>query len=338
MKVLTPRELNRTLLLRQLLLARRRISLVGAVGRLVAMQAQYAPSPYVALWSRVEGLRKEALTAALVDGRVIKAGVMRGTLHVVTRELYPLLQAAHVESQSARIAGLGTDPAALLAAMPDRPLSGREARELAGRVLGTDDRWTVELTLRATPWVRTAPVGPWPHNKPSPSVPWREPLASAGEGAARVVRGYLAAYGPAAREDIVQFTGFRMRQIDPALAGTRTFADESGRVLFDLPRLTIAGAGVPAPVRFLPPFDSVILAHRDRSRILPDQYYETVLKKQNAMTLATFTVDGLIAGSWRAEQRRGRWAISVSPFAPLPVRARREIDAEADRLAAFYNS
>ena len=140
------------------------------------------------------------------------------------------------------------------------------------------------------------------------------------------------------RRDVEQFTGFRLGQIDPALEGLRTFADEEGRVLYDLARAPLAAADVPAPVRFLPPFDSVILAHRERTRILPDRYRDTVIRKKNGTMLPTFTVDGLIAGSWRAERVRGRFVVVPEPFEPLPSRVRREVEEEAERLAAFYAS
>jgi hypothetical protein len=335
-RTLTERELNRTLLLRQFLLARTRRPLLEVIARLVALQAQYAPSPYVALWSRRAGFRKAQLTDALRDGSVVKAGVMRGTLHVVTRDLYPFIESAHIESQRGRVAGLGVDLAALFAAWPDEPVADTAA--LAGRLLGTDDPWTIAFTLRALPWARTEPVGDWPHTKPSPSIPWREPLASPDDGAARVVRDYLAGYGPAAREDVEQFTSFKVRQIAPVLEGLRTYADEHGRLLFDLPGARLASAAAPAPVRFLPPFDSIILAHRDRSRILPDEYLDVVLRRRNATTLATFTVDGLIAGSWKAERVRGQWCVAVESFAPLPAPVRREVEVERDALERFYNS
>lgn len=335
-RVLTLRELNRALLARQMLDGRRRVPVAKAVGRLVAMQAQYAPSPYVALWARLTGFRKEQLTRALRNGTVIKSGVMRGTLHVVTRELYPYIQAAHIEAQRGRATGLGTDPERLAERWPDEP--PEDPRALAGRLLGTDDRWTIAFTLRAMPWVRTAPLGEWPHNKPSPSVLWREPLAPPEEGAARVVRGYLSAYGPASREDVEQFTGFRRRQIDPALDRTRIFEDEQGRVLHDAPRAPLPDARTEAPVRFLPAFDSVILAHRDRARILPAAYLDTVLRRKNATTLATFTVDGFIAGSWKIDKARGRWKLWTEPFEPLPRRVREEVEREGERLVAFYES
>jgi hypothetical protein len=324
----TPRELNRTLLARQLLLERGKLSVPRAVERLVALQAQYAPSPYVALWSRLQGFRKEQLTRALARGTVVKGWPLRATLHVTTREDFPALAAGSVESLRGR--KLDVDLDALRRALPARPLTSRETFEIAGKTLGTDDRWTIAFALRRLAWVRTPSEGPWPHTKPTPAFVWPEPLPAPAEGVARAVRAYLTGYGPATRDDIQQFTGFRLGQIDPALEAMREL--EEG--LFDVPRGRVTKATVKAPVRFLPPFDSIILAHRDRSRILPDEYYETVIRRKNATTLATFTVDGFIAGAWKLDGRKLR----IDPFAPLPRRARQEVDAEAGRLAAFYES
>jgi hypothetical protein len=327
-------ELNRTLLARQLLAERKRVTVVQAVERLVALQAQYAPSPYVALWSRVAGFRKEQLTSGLVDGTIVKAGTLRTTLHVVAAGEFPSLIAAHIDAHRGRTAGLGVDIEALRAAMPEEPASSAVLTELGHRVLDTDDDWTVAFAYRALPFVRTAPVGPWPHTKPSPLVLWREPLPDAQASATRVVHRYLAAYGPASRDDIAQYTFFKLRQIDPALAGLRTFEDENGVTLYDNPRGRIAAADAPAPVRFLPAFDSIILAHRDRTRILPDEYRDVVINKKNATTKNTFTVDGFVAGAWRIEKRK----LVLDAFAPLPLRARREVEAEGERLLAFFAS
>jgi hypothetical protein len=169
-------------------------------------------------------------------------------------------------------------------------------------------------------------------------VLWRDELPHPCESAIRVVRQYLAAYGPASRDDIAQFTSFRLGQIDPGLEGLRTFADEEGRTLYDVARAPLPAGDTPASVRFLPAFDSVILAHRDRSRIVPREYLEAVFNTKNATTKQTFTVDGFVAGAWRIERKRGRWQLSVEPFAPLPAKARRAVDAEGERLVAFYES
>jgi hypothetical protein len=320
------RELNRTLLARQMLLRRTRLPVVRAVERLVALQAQYAPSPYLSLWSRLEDFRKERLTRALERGSVVKAPSIRATLHVTTRSDFPFLHASSIESLRAR--RLEADLERLRAAIPTRPLAAKELFALAAEVLGTSDRWTIASALRRIPTIRTPPEGSWPHTKPTPVVLWTEPVPLADEAAAHVVRRYLAAYGPATRQDIEQFTFFRLGQIDPALDDMRRLGDG----LYDVPRGRIVPAETPAPVRFLPPYDSIILAHRDRSRILPDEYYEAVIRRKNATTLATFTVDGFIAGSWRLEGRKLR----IEPFAPLPPPARREVDAEGERLRSFY--
>jgi Winged helix DNA-binding domain len=278
----TPRELNRTLLARQSLLERKAATVPAAVARLVALQAQWAPSPYVALWSRVDGFRKAQLTNALVRGTVVKAQCLRITLHVVHRRRF------------------GDVIAASMAARPGR-MSGE---------------------------IRSDPIGPWPHTKPSPSAPWPEPLPEPAAAAVRVVRDYLAGYGPATRQDIQQFTGFLMRQIDPALDGLQQLDDD----LWDLPRCRLVGGRTAAPVRFLPAFDSIILAHRDRSRIVPPEYLEAVFNRKNATTKNTFTVDGFVAGAWRLNGTK----LELEPFAPLPRTWRARVEAEGERLRSWY--
>jgi len=205
-------------------------------------------------------------------------------------------------------------------------------------VLGIDDPWTIAFTLRAIPMVRLPPVGPWPHHRPSPELVWREPLPPPHDAAAFVVARYLTAFGPAAREDVEHFTAFRIRQIAPALKGARTFADERGRVLYDATRAPLPAADTRAPVRFLPPYDSIILGHRDRSRIVPDEYVDRVYRKANTTTLPTFTVDGFVAGTWRVERKLDTATITLEPFAPLPRAKRGEIEGEGERLVRWMES
>src|SRR4029077_12903861 len=111
-----------------------------------------------------------------------------------------------------------------------------------------------------------------------------------------------------------------------------TFEDEEEQTLYDMQRAPLADARVKAPVRFLPAFDSIILAHRARARIVPPEYVETVFNKKNATTKNTFTVDGFVAGAWRIEKGK----LAIEPFAPLPLEVRREVDAEGAKLLAWY--
>jgi hypothetical protein len=97
-RVLTLRELNRATLARQLLLERKRLSPVAVIERLVGMQAQWPPAPYVGIWTRTTGFRREALERELASAAVVKATVMRQTLHLVTRHDYALIRAAQSET------------------------------------------------------------------------------------------------------------------------------------------------------------------------------------------------------------------------------------------------
>jgi Winged helix DNA-binding domain len=320
----TLRQLNRTLLARQLLLERRRISPVQAVSRLVALQAQYAPSPYVALWSRVDEFCKEHLAE---NENLVKAPTLRTTLHVMARADYPDIASAAIDSRRGRTENLGVDIEALRRALPREALTSVELNEVAARVLGTDDRWTLAFALRALPIVRVGVVGPWPHTKPPPARLWDEELPDPQAAATRVVRAYLAAYGPATLEDIEHFTNFRKRQIRPAL---EDLPERDG--VYDVPRARRATGRERAPVRFLPAYDSIILAHKDPSRIVPPEYVAAVYNRKNTTTKNTFTVDGFVAGTWRVERER----LVVEPFERLPAKARREVDEEGERLLAWY--
>ena len=318
------RELNRTLLARQLLLERSSHRVPDAVGHLLALQAQWAPSPYVALWSRLDGFRKDGLTSS---PEVVKGSTLRTTLHVMARREFPAISAAAVESRRGRTENLGVDVEALRRAMPRRPLHRGEVEAIVARVLGTDDRWTVAFALRALPFVRDGVVGPWPHTKPPPIRFWHDPLPDAQESSRRVVHAFLAAYGPATRKEIERFTAFRVRQIAPALEGL-----EEHDGLYDLPGAPRVSGRVRAPVRFLPAYDSMLLAHLENGRVVPREYVGAVYNRKNATCKSTFTVDGFVAGTWRVEGKR----IVVEPFEPLPLRTRREVDGEAASLLAWW--
>jgi hypothetical protein len=154
--------------------------------------------------------------------------------------------------------------------------------------------------------------------------------------AARVelVRRYLGAFGPATRADISDWSGLRVADVAPALEQLeplRRFRDENGRELLDLPRAPLPPADTPAPVRFLPKWDNTLLAHKDRRRVLPEELRKIVIGKNGDVT-QTFLVDGIVAGSWKAD---GKKKITVTPFAPLPRVARRDVEEEAARLEAW---
>jgi hypothetical protein len=346
-RVLTLRELNRATLARQLLLERRRMSVPKAIEQLAGLQAQWPPSPYVALWSRLEGFERERLTRALLRRQVVKATAMRITLHLLSAGDYILfagaLKAPWVAQLTRRMERMGVDvdvPALAeqaLALMADGPRSRSEVLDVFG---STGEQpwfiWTLvqaELGLVRTPdsaiWRRTVgPVSYVPAQAWLGRTPDTEPRALV-----HLVRRYLAAFGPASRADLAQWSGLPISALAPALdtlEPLRRFRDEGGRELLDLPRLPLPGADVRAPVRFLPQWDSSLLAYDVRERILPKAYRKTVIQR-NGDVQPTFLVDGFVAGTWRERSRR----VELEPFEPLPRAARRDVEAEAKRLEAF---
>jgi Winged helix DNA-binding domain len=342
-RFLTLRELNRTTLMRQLLLRRRSLSPRGAIERLAGLQAQWSPSPYLALWSRLEGFRRDQLERALRRDAVLKATLMRATLHLVSARDYAFFASAVREAQTvARTRGVEPPPqaaverAAALAA--ERPLTRREL--LA--VLGHEERIDPMVDprpLRQLHWLlvlagldQTPDSAMW---TPARVARFRNPgipLAPLPEALERLVVRYLAAFGPASRADAATWSGVPVRDLATPFdsLALRRFRDELGRELFDLPRAPIAAADVPAPPRLLPRWDNLLLAHKDRRRVLPDGYRMTVIRK-NGDVQPTFLVDGFVAGLWREQNGK----IVLEPFEPLPRTARRELETEARRLETW---
>lgn len=336
-RTLTQRELNRATLARQLLLERARLPVPRAVQRLAAMQAQDAKAPYIGLWSRLDGFRKEQLTRAYERKRVVRGTLFRVTIHLVSAADHAGFAAVMQGRWSDEFENWG---------IPRDELAGRIHRlaESGPFTLAEANRLTPELPERyrwrvrcLTPLVHVPPAGTWGTVRVKAMTAERWLAASKPrpeEAASLLVRRYLAAYGPASREDLLRFAGLRVKDVqsgferlDGRLLQVQT---EDGRTLLDLKRAPRPSADTPAPVRFLPMWDHLLLGYDDRTRTLPREYQPEVIR-QNGDVLQTFLVDGVVAGLWTHEDGRVR----TEPFAPLPRTARREVEEEASRLAAF---
>jgi hypothetical protein len=307
------------------------------IERLVGMQAQWPPAPYVGIWTRTTSFRRERLERELASAAVVKATVMRQTLHLVTRRDYALLRAAMSETnfpaESAVAKKLAPSVRALAASGPLTTADALAHLEREHRLTGIQARraWQAArvrahvLHHHETALWRASPGGRFLAIE-EPDA--HEPLVARAE----ILRRYLAAFGPATRRDIVSWSMMHVPEIQRSLdtLELRRFRDEQGRELLDVPRAPLPDAETPAPVRFLPKWDNVLLAFADRTRVLPERYRKTVIR-MNGDVAQTFLVDGLVAGTWRVENGR----VVADPFAPLPRAARRELGEEAERLEEF---
>jgi hypothetical protein len=339
-RTLSLRELNRATLARQMLLERRRSSPLAAIERLVGMQAQWPPAPYVGLWTRLDGFRRETLERAVLRGDVLKPTVMRGTLHLVTARDYPLFYAAfkemntwfgpaHLERAQAAIPGV-------LALLRDGRITHSEIfshlRETHPALEEMDWRRMVHAVRRHAHLIHARETAAWT-TKPAAVYELVAEPAEIEVPAARaeLVRRYLRAFGPATKADIADWSGLRVRDFEHALEGLPTHRTEEGRELFDVPRTPLPAGDVPAPVRFLPKWDNVILGFADRTRVISDEIRKQVIGK-NGDVAQTVLVDGVVAATWAVDPK-GK--VTVRPFAPLPRVWRREVDDEAARLEAW---
>jgi hypothetical protein len=319
------------------------------VGRLLAVQAQDLRSARLALRARGRGLvAGDVDTALSVDRSLVMGWLFRGTLHLVRSEdylwLFPLTAPVAAQPNRRRLGQEGVSPDQAEAAVEIvREALEREGpllRAELGERLASPTSWgypQAEIPTRgqALPhllllafWRGVAVLGPvraegqafvsprdWLGEAPGP--PSEEARAS---GLAELGRRYLAGHEPADAEDLAAWSGLPLRDARTALGG---------------PRWTGGGAPpAPVPPRLLPAFDPYLLGWRDRSFAVPPEHARRV-HPGGGVLRATATVDGTAVGTWTARRSRGRLAVTIDPFAPLPARAAKALAAEADDVARF---
>jgi hypothetical protein len=351
--VLSDRALNRATLERQLLLRRSSMSPLRAIEHLVGLQAQVPLNPYTALWSRLEGFRPEDLAQLLEDRKVVRMALMRATIHLVSADdcmlLRPLMQpvldgelARHAEYGPA-LDGVDID-AALEFARPllaERPRTGRELRALMEERFPDANAAALAYACRCRlALVQVPPRGVWGRSAQVASTTaetWLGRPLALRPSLDDVVLRYLGAFGPAAVADLAtwsRLTGLRevVERLRPSL---RVFRDERGRELFDLPAAPRPDPETPAPPRFLPEYDNVVLSHADRSRFLSAR--RASFAQVSTPIHGSVLHDGHLCGTWRLERnRRADSALLViDHVVRLPKRAASSITAEGRRLLRF---
>jgi Winged helix DNA-binding domain len=338
-RVLTLRELNRATLARQLLLERKRVSPTAVIERLVGLQAQWPRSPYVGIWTRTTSFKRAALERELAKGTVIKATVMRQTLHLVTPRDYAVIRAAMSENnypwETSVAKELAPSIRALAAGGHVVTADALDHLEREHGLKGVNARRAWRAARLRAHLLHHYETALWDGRPQGRFIALDEPETYVPlDARAEILRRYLAAFGPATKNDMVTWSMMRTPEIKRSLTvlepELRRFRDERGRELLDVRRAPLPGAETPAPVRFLPKWDNVLLAHADRTRVLPEPYRKRVIK-MNGDVAQTFLVDGFVAGTWSVEDGH----VAVEPFAKLTGAVRQEVDDERERLEAF---
>jgi hypothetical protein len=340
-RVLTRRELNRAVLARQLLLERSPAALPRALERIAGIQAQYAPSMYVGLWSRLADCERYALTRALERRSVVQATLMRSTIHLVSADDYwPLALAVRTARREQWIRATrgrvkAPEMAAAARRMRSRLADGPMRRKEIDELLGRDRSQALGLWLNL---VRVPPSGTWERRRADLyglAEAWIEPTdVSPAAALEHLVRRYLGGFGPATAAEIGNWAGLTPKAVQPALKRLelRRFRAEDGAELLDLPRAPLPAPDTPAPVRFLPTWDATLLVHARRAAILPEEHRPKIFHTKNPQSTPVFLIDGEVAGTWRHEAG----TVRLEPFGRLAAATRRALDSEAERLAAFH--
>jgi hypothetical protein len=346
---LSTRALNRAALARQMLLRREKVSILDGIERLVALQAQLPNPPYVGLWTRLANFQRDELTTLIEKRRVVRSTMMRATQHLVTARDYLWLRAVlqpMLDQRCRHNYGRGTagiDAAELVdagrAMLEERP---HTITELKARLA---ERWpkhdplalgySVQMLL---PLIHIPPRGTWGMGGAVPAVlaePYLGRRMSNDRSPAKMTLRYLAAFGPATVADVQEWSGLKgLREVVDALRPKLgVLRDVQGRELFDLPDAPLPDPDTPAPVRFLPEYDNLVLAYADRTRMLTREAQQAIWTKNGL--LATALVDGTVAASWKIVRERKRTTLVIDPVRRIAKSDRVALAEEGARLLAF---
>lgn len=310
--------------------------------RMGGLQAQYAPSMYIGLWSRLEGFERSDLDAALERRAVVQGTLMRTTIHLVSaRDYWPLAVAIRKGRReqwlrARRDSASASQMAAAAKRLRPRLAKGPMHRRQIGELVG--DSMMINGVGVWLDLVRVPPSGTWEHRRAdlyAAAEDWLgPPKVKRDQAIEHLVRSYLRGFGPAPLRDISDWAGLPPQQIEPAAKRLRLrhFRSEDGSELIDLPRAPLPDPDTPAPVRFLPVWDTVLLAHMRRAGTLAEEHRPLIFNPKYPQSVPTFLVDGTVAGTWKYDGDRVR----IESFGRLSQSVRRALREEAERLAALH--
>jgi hypothetical protein len=297
----------------------------------------------IGLWTRLEGLDRDALTRALERRRVVQGTLLRSTIHLVTpgdwwpwaaatreRRREEWLRTRKDVATAKEMAGIART---VRARIGDGSITRKDLQELIAKGAPGISAINAWLDL-----VRVPPSGTWDRRRAdifALAEEWigPDPAPTKGEATRSLVEAYLRAFGPGTAAEAADWAGLPIGAVKAALADVklRRFRSEDGAELLDLPRLPLPDPETPAPARLLPVWDATTLVHARRTQILPEEHRAKVFNTKTPQSMHTFTVDGQVAGSWKLEKGK----VKLQPFGRVDKSSRRELEGEGERLAAF---
>jgi hypothetical protein len=351
MNTLSPRAINRATLARQHLLARTSQTAVDMIEHLVGMQAQAPFPPYTGLWTRLTDFQPTELADALLERQVVRIALMRGTVHLVSAAdacfLRPLIQPLldrdlHINTQWARhLTDLDLPEVADAArdVLAERPLTAKElGAALAQRWPDREPGALAHAARGLLPLVQVPPRAVWGRSGQTAyhtAEHWLSRELDPVPDPGRMITRYLNAFGPAAIADIQTWAGLtRLREVTETL-DLKTFHTDDGRELYDLPDAPHPDADTPAPVRFLPEFDNLLLSYADRTRVMDDEHRKRLFGVKNGVFPGTILVDGFLRGSWRVTRQRKSAVLTITPWARTTKKDLTALTTEGLRLLDF---
>lgn len=351
-RVLDARTLNHALLERQMLLRRSKATTAETIERLVGLQAQIPADPYIGLWSRIDGFATDDLATMIANRQAVRMRLFRATIHLVTGRdalaLRPILQPALARLfESASPFGrqlTGVDLERLLAfgraLVDERPRTSPELRSLLQKRWPKRDQDSLAAAIGyLVPLVQVPPRGVWGASgqprRTSLEAWLGRPLGKERSPDAMILR-YLAAFGPATVGDARTWSGMSglSEVFDRLRPRLRTFRDENGRELFDVPEGPLPDPGTPAPPRFLPVYDNVVLSHADRTRIIrPIDRKRTGYME--GVSFGSVLINGFVGATWTIKREAKKRTLRIVALDRLSKRDRAAIEEEGTRLLAF---
>ncbi len=345
-------DLNRATLARQMLLERASLPVPAAIERLVGLQAQQSMPPFVGLWTRLRDFRREDLSRLIADRAVVKATLMRATLHLVTAADYlalrgtlqPALDKAFSSVSVVRDHSAGIDFERVIEAarafIADAPRTFAEISAILTDLVPGEEIGPMRYAVRTRLPLIQVPVDrdwSYPGNPQwTLAETWLGESIPVASDIPQLVRRYLAAFGPATSADFQTWSGLpaMKSEIDALKPELRVLRDERGREVLDLPDQSLPDGDTPASPRFLPEFDNLLLAHKDRTRVVADEHRKRVYLP-GLRVAATILVDGFVRGAWHIDKAKGAATLVIEPFEALQKTDRDVLAEEGERLVRF---